>query len=179
MYHYWRCRDTKIMYPFPPPPPTKCPPSPPPERLQDPLEAIWTPPGDQNDHQNQKTMRKRPKTTLIFFFLKNFTCSMPYLHCFLILFAHSATCVNRLVRRRGDLRKTCKNLYVLYKFGIPTLARAIEQNIGKLLQNNMETHLKNQCALETFFYSFGLLWGAFWVRFGTQMAPRRTQRPPK
>ena len=93
--------------------------------------------------------------------------------------AHSVACVNRPVRGRGDMRKTCKNLYVLHNFGVPALARAIEQNIGKLLQNNMETHLKKQCALEAFFYSFGLLWEAFWVLFGTQMAPRRPQRPPK
>ena len=96
-----------------------------------------------------------------------------------MIFAHSAACVNRLVQGRGDLRKTCKNLYVLYNFSIPALARAIQQNVGKLLENNMETHLKKQCALETFFYSFGWLWEAFWVLFGTQMAPRRPQRPPK
>ena len=93
--------------------------------------------------------------------------------------AHSVACVNRLVRGRGDLQKTHENLYVLYNFGIPALARAIQQNIGKLLQNNMETHLKKHCAVEAFFYSFGLLWEAFWVPFGTQMAPRRPQRPPK
>ena len=77
------------------------------------------------------------------------------------------------------MRKTCKNLYVLHNFGVPALARAIEQNIGKPLQNNMETHLKKQCALEAFFYSFGLLWEAFWVRFGTQIAPRWLPESPK
>ena len=93
-----------------------------------------------------------------------------------MIFSRSVARVNRLVRRKGDLRKTYENLYNSYDFGIPALARAIQQklwkSVSKCIRNAIEKAMRSGSEFSLIWLALGTLLGTFWHPDGPQKVPK-------